>query len=260
VLAAPGPKPVREAEKVTLIYGVQDLDDRSLQDLVLQRGNAEGPQPPVRLRDLNPARGLRSVAPAMEPSVQASKPLLQVLAVGLPGHPVHPRCGHRAQRPIGLAEPFDRDVVQERGEPCLLVPPCDIAHAVQRTGRALPGSVSGTRFAVRVPLDRPPSLHRLRGRLTDGVVRQLRRYYGAVRLPSLVHLGLAASAFPKRPVPPAGRASEGSPGSRAWRFRACTGSSTARGPRAARDNAARDVAFRFHEQRRHPGLTDFAAQ
>ena len=36
----------------------------------------------------------------------------------------------------------------------------------------------------------------------------------------------------------------GSPGSRARRFRACHGSTTARGPLVARDNAASDVAFR----------------
>ena len=36
----------------------------------------------------------------------------------------------------------------------------------------------------------------------------------------------------------------GSPGSRARRFRTCTGSSTARGPLAALDSATSDVAFR----------------
>ncbi len=36
----------------------------------------------------------------------------------------------------------------------------------------------------------------------------------------------------------------GSPGSRAWRFRTCHGSRTARGPPATRDSATGDVAFR----------------
>ena len=36
----------------------------------------------------------------------------------------------------------------------------------------------------------------------------------------------------------------GSPGSRAWRFRTCPGSLTARGPPTTRDNAAGGVAFR----------------
>ena len=61
------------------------------------------------------------------------------------------------------------------------------------------GSVSGARCADRVPLALPPSLHHLRSR--TGLVRRLRRYYEAVRLPTTVHLGRAALAFPKRPAP-----------------------------------------------------------
>jgi hypothetical protein len=45
--------------------------------------------------------------------------------------------------------------------------------------------------------------------------------------------------------PPSAFVTHGPPGSRAWRLRACTGSSTPRGPTTARDNAAADVAFRF---------------
>src|ERR1700677_1348237 len=79
-------------------------------------------------------------------------------------------------------------------------------------------------------------LHHLR---TDSrsyrLVRRLHRYYGAVRLPMLVHLRITAFALPERPVwRSTSRASMGSPGSRAWRFRACNGSPTARGPLAAR--------------------------
>ena len=44
--AAPWPEPVREAPEVRLIHGVQHLDDGPLDNLVLQRGNAERPQPP----------------------------------------------------------------------------------------------------------------------------------------------------------------------------------------------------------------------
>src|ERR671918_142039 len=52
--AAPWPKPVGEAEEVLLVDGVQHLDDRPLEDLVLQAGDTERPQPPVRLRDVRP--------------------------------------------------------------------------------------------------------------------------------------------------------------------------------------------------------------
>ncbi len=50
------------------------------------------------------------------------------------------------------------------------------------------------------------------------------------------------------------------PGSRALRFRTCTGSLTARGPLTAHDSTIRDVAFRLFRQRRHPEELDFAAQ
>ena len=90
-------------------------------------------------------------------------------------------------------------MVQQRREPCFLVLSCYLAHTVQRTWHAWPGTVSGTCFAGRVPLGQPPFLHRLRDR-SPGLVRRLRRYYGAVRLPMLVHLRRTASAFPERPA------------------------------------------------------------
>ena len=59
----PRPKPVGEAQKVLLVDRVEHLDDGPLEDLVLQRGDAERPLPPVRLRDVHPARRARPVAP-----------------------------------------------------------------------------------------------------------------------------------------------------------------------------------------------------
>ena len=43
MLAAPRPEPVREPEEIFLVDRVQDLDHRSLNDLVLQRGDAQRP-------------------------------------------------------------------------------------------------------------------------------------------------------------------------------------------------------------------------
>ena len=65
--AAPWPEPVGEAEKVLLVDGVEHLDDGPLDDLVLQRGDAERPQPPVCLRDVRPARRPRPVGAAVHP-------------------------------------------------------------------------------------------------------------------------------------------------------------------------------------------------
>ena len=86
-------------------------------------------------------------------------------------------------------------MVQQRGEPCILVPSCYFAHTVQPVWHALPGAESGTCCAGRVPLGWAPFLHRLRHR-TRGFVRRLRRYYAPIRLPMLVHLRLAALAVP----------------------------------------------------------------
>src|SRR6266545_6314241 len=59
---APRPEPVGEAPELRLIHGVEHLDDGPLDNLVLQRGDAERPQPPVRLRDVCPSRRPSPVA------------------------------------------------------------------------------------------------------------------------------------------------------------------------------------------------------
>jgi hypothetical protein len=57
VLAAPRPEGVGEAEEVRLVDGVQHLHHRALDDLVLQRGDAERSLPAVGLGDvLSPGR------------------------------------------------------------------------------------------------------------------------------------------------------------------------------------------------------------
>jgi hypothetical protein len=53
--AACRPEPVGKAQEIHLVDGVEHLDDGPLGDLVFQRGNAERPLPPVRLRDVRPA-------------------------------------------------------------------------------------------------------------------------------------------------------------------------------------------------------------
>src|SRR5262249_38265171 len=60
---APRPKTVREAPEVHLVDGVENLDGRPLDDLVLQRGDTQRPQPPVRLRDIRPPTWFGPVAP-----------------------------------------------------------------------------------------------------------------------------------------------------------------------------------------------------
>ena len=111
--------------------------------------------------------------------MQVPKIRLEIQPVLVPRHAVHPGSGLRPKRQERHPEAIDVDVVQERSELRVLVRLRDLAHAIQRTWRALPGSVSGARFAGRVPLGQPPFLHHLRPRQI-GLVRRLRRYYGAV--------------------------------------------------------------------------------
>jgi hypothetical protein len=131
--AAPRPKPIRETEEVRLVDGVQNLDERPLKDLVLQRSDTKRPLPPVRLRYEHPPRRLRSVAPALDTGVQIREVALQILPVVLPPHAVHPRRGLWTDRPVGRPQAINIDMVQERREPRFLVLLRHSAHAVQLT-------------------------------------------------------------------------------------------------------------------------------
>jgi hypothetical protein len=196
VLAAPRAEPIREAEDVHLVDGVQHLDHGSLDKLVFQRGDAERPLPPVDLRDVHPPRRSRPVRPLMEPCVKVEEVGLQVLPVLLPRHPVDSWRGPLLKREVRVAKPIDGEVVEERRELCFPVLSCSLAYTVERTGRTFdPALRPGCVLLVRVPLGQAPSLHPLRsGRLR--FVRGLRQYYGPVRLPRVVHHRRPAFGLP----------------------------------------------------------------
>ncbi len=76
-------------------------------------------------------------------------------------------------------------------------PSCYYPYPLKRAWRATP-ALCPVRVALKqVSLGRAPSLHRLRSRL-PGLVRQLRRYYGPVRLPTTVHHRRSSFDFPMR--------------------------------------------------------------
>jgi len=107
-----------------------------------------------------------------------------------------------AQRVVRGAQPLDVvHVVQERREPLLPVPLGCLTHPLERARRAYPARCPERVTLGRVPLGPLPSLRRLRGRLL-GLVRRLPRYYGAVRLPALVHHRRVSLDFPMRSVAP----------------------------------------------------------
>jgi hypothetical protein len=86
---ASGPEPVREPEEICLVDRVQHLDYRTLDDLVLQRRDAERALPAVRLWYVVPARRLRPVGSSMNAVVKIGELALEILAVLLPCHPVY---------------------------------------------------------------------------------------------------------------------------------------------------------------------------
>src|SRR6266571_2511239 len=196
------PKPVREAEEVDLVDRVQHVDRRALDELVFQRGNAQRPLPPVGLRDVRPFDRLRSIRSALQPSGQVREVLLEGLSVMPPRLAIDPRGRGPLQGAVRGPQMIDVvDVMQERREPHLLVPLSNSTYPLQRTGRALPVLCPGRGLLARVPFGQAPSLHLLRGRLPS-VVRGLRRYYGPVRLPVVVHHRRVSLDFPVRPRTP----------------------------------------------------------
>jgi hypothetical protein len=179
VCSPTGPEPVGEAEEVCLVDGVQHHDGGTLDDLVLQGGDRQRPQPAVRLRDVRPARRLRSIRSPVDPFVQVCELALEPRLVVLPRHPVHAGGRFALERVKRHPQRVGVDVVEERGEPFLLPVPCGLPYAAQRLGHAVPVLRPVRVLPVRVPLGPRPSLHRLRcGSLR--VVRRLPRYYGRV--------------------------------------------------------------------------------
>ncbi len=67
----------------------------------------------------------------MHTRVQILEVFLQILPVFVPRNAVHPRRGPRANRPIRRPKTINVNVMQERGEPHILVLARHTAHAIQ---------------------------------------------------------------------------------------------------------------------------------
>ena len=190
VRAAPRPEAVAEPEEVLLVDGVQDFDRGALDDLVLQRGHAQGALAAVGFVDVHPLDRLGPVAPSGQPVGQLQQIALQVPPVRLPGLAVHPGSRVALERKVGRLKAFDRvDVVQQSGELRTTAASCRLSYAIERGSHVVcPHRSAGHARRDGISLGPPPSLHHLRhlGSCTRSFVRQLLRYYAAVRLPTPV--------------------------------------------------------------------------
>ena len=120
MLTAPRPAPIRAPAEIFQVDRAQHLDHRALDDLVLQRGNAERPLPSVRLGDIHPPRRQRPIGAAVNAVLEILEPRLEICAVFPSPHPVHSRRRLPLQRLVGIPQQVDIDVMEERRELLLL--------------------------------------------------------------------------------------------------------------------------------------------
>ncbi len=176
MLASPRSESVRKVEEIRFVDSVQHFDGCALDDFVFQHRNSERSLPPVVLVDIRPTHRFRSVRSSLQPMGKILEIVLEGLAVVPPRLSIHPGRGFLLQAEVGLAQCFRVvDVVQQRGEPQLLILTCCLTYPLQRTERVFPARCPGRVLLGQVPFGQASSLHPLRYRL-PGVVRELLRY------------------------------------------------------------------------------------
>src|SRR5262249_679070 len=91
------------------------------------------------------------------------------------------------------------NVVEERSETLFPIATCCLTYPLERAERVFPALSPEPVTLARLPLGQLPSLHRFRCR-SLGIVRRLRRYFGAVRLPTSVRHRRTSFDFSTRSV------------------------------------------------------------
>ena len=81
---APRPETIGKSKEVHLVDGVEYRSDCMLDDFVGQGSDAQGALMSVRLGDVGPLGGLRTIGPAMNSLMQVVQPLLQIFLVATP--------------------------------------------------------------------------------------------------------------------------------------------------------------------------------
>src|SRR6266851_2590970 len=155
VRAAPRPEAVAEPQEVRLVDRIQHLGYRPLDNLVFERGNAEGPAAAVAFRDVRAAYRLGPVLSAVDPFVQALKVTFQRLLVLVHRHPIDPGAGGP---PLPSERPFERgnvDVMQQCCEPRLARASGRVIHTPEVRQQGLPAQCRPFACSVVIPSCRP---------------------------------------------------------------------------------------------------------
>jgi len=181
VRAAPRPKPVRKALEVHLINLIENGHHGLLNDFVRQRRDAQRALPPVGLRYIDSSRGLCPVRTTVNPAVQIGKPTLQPGLILFPSHAIHPGRSLPLQRVKAVPEQIHAQMVEQSRETVPSPFPSRLTHTAQSLGHPFPALCRASVGRSDVLLGPRPSLPYLRRGLSL-VVRQVHRYYGAVRL------------------------------------------------------------------------------
>src|ERR1039458_700053 len=117
MLAAPGPEPIGEPQKILFVNLVEDRHYGLLDDLILQGCDAQGALPSIGFRDVGSLGRLRSVRPLMDSAMQVYQLLIQVRLVLFPRYPIHSGRSIPLQSEVTVPQQTDRDMVEQRGEP-----------------------------------------------------------------------------------------------------------------------------------------------
>ncbi len=160
--AATRPEPVRKAFEVHLINLIEDGHHGLLNNLVLQRRDAQRTLPPVGLRYIDSPRGLCPIRSTVNPAVQIGEPILQSGLILLPRHAIHSRRSLPLQGVKAVPEQTNRQMVEQSGEPFLLPFLCCLPHTAQSLGHSFPALCRARVGLSDVLLGPRPSLPNLR--------------------------------------------------------------------------------------------------
>ncbi len=180
MLAPSRSKAVAKSEKVLLVDRVDHLAHCSLHDLVFNRRDSQCPLASIRFLDEHSPAWLRPVPSSVNPPMQLSDVLLQLLPVFTPRHSIDTSCRSLPELPVCVRQPLDAHVVEQRREPHLPVPSRYLTHPIERICHVLPALRPAHVALHRVPLGCRPSLHSVRSPFrfrSSFLVPALRRYY-----------------------------------------------------------------------------------